>query len=210
MKKNIISSIDLELIKSLILNSSRLSEVLKKLSIQPLTKNIQALKRLLIKNKIDFSHIPLGKNSNKNIPMPKPNLPKTKKCPICKEVKLRKEDFYRFSNRKIAGYCKECSKELSSLYTKSREKTKDLMYKRKGYTRKYRYGITNEEIDLLNKKQENKCKICSKEFINEIFDIDHCHKTGKVRGLLCRKCNYGLGCFEDDVKLLKKVIDYLK
>ena len=45
--------------------------------------------------------------------------------------------------------------------------------------------------------------------LNQKLSIDHCHKTGKVRGLLCKHCNHGLGKFKDDVNLLKIAIDYL-
>lgn len=39
--------------------------------------------------------------------------------------------------------------------------------------------------------------------------IDHCHKTGKIRGILCSRCNTALGGFNDDIKLLDKAINYL-
>lgn len=66
--------------------------------------------------------------------------------------------------------------------------------------------------------QNGVCLICSKELIvlgsveeiQKVACVDHCHKTGKVRGLLCRNCNTGLGSFKDDTDFLKKAIEYLE
>jgi hypothetical protein len=60
--------------------------------------------------------------------------------------------------------------------------------------------------------QDNKCFICSYEFGQKQGDtyVDHCHTTSVVRGLLCQKCNSGLGYFKDNVKSLAKAIEYLK
>lgn len=60
--------------------------------------------------------------------------------------------------------------------------------------------------------QQNKCAICgtdASEF-NKAFAVDHCHTTGKVRGLLCWHCNTSIGKFKDDVLLLQRAIDYLQ
>jgi hypothetical protein len=62
-------------------------------------------------------------------------------------------------------------------------------------------------------EQENSCAICGKEEPArryKTFNVDHCHHTGKVRGLLCRQCNMALGGFNDDIGLLEKAILYLK
>ena len=61
------------------------------------------------------------------------------------------------------------------------------------------------------KNQDFCCKICEKpeyEF-SKSLSVDHCHKTGKVRGLLCSSCNKGLGLFSDDELLFNSAIDYL-
>lgn len=73
------------------------------------------------------------------------------------------------------------------------------------------YGITLAEYDNLLEKQEYKCAICGTEKTEngKSFAVDHSHKTGKVRGLLCNKCNIGLGHFNDDNNLLLKAISYL-
>lgn len=77
------------------------------------------------------------------------------------------------------------------------------------------YGITAEEYYDMLAAQDNKCAICESEEVNnsrvtsnKLF-IDHCHDTGKVRGLLCSKCNHSIGLLNDDVDLLRKAIDYL-
>lgn len=72
---------------------------------------------------------------------------------------------------------------------------------------KYKYGITLEFVNKLKVKQNNKCKLCEKE--TKLL-VDHCHTTGKIRGLLCNKCNVALGSFKDNIEVLQKAIDYLK
>lgn len=80
---------------------------------------------------------------------------------------------------------------------------------------KKRYGITWEDYQSLLEEQEYKCAICgasnsqSERTSGRLF-VDHCHSTGKVRGLLCSKCNHALGQFNDDEKLLFKAISYLR
>jgi len=75
-------------------------------------------------------------------------------------------------------------------------------------TFKHRYKINEEELLNFIEKQNNKCAICNAELINE-FLIDHCHTTGKVRGLLCRDCNFAIGLFKDNIKTLENAIQYL-
>lgn len=69
-----------------------------------------------------------------------------------------------------------------------------------------KYGITpGEYIDMLL-DQDKRCAICN---TRDYLVIDHCHATGKVRGLLCNKCNLGLGLFKDNVDSLQNAIKYL-
>ena len=72
-----------------------------------------------------------------------------------------------------------------------------------------RYGITLEEYDKLLTAQEYKCAICDMFLKNIIVHLDHNHQTGEIRGLLCQKCNFGLGNFQDNSSLLQKAIKYL-
>ena len=71
------------------------------------------------------------------------------------------------------------------------------------------YGIDNEIYAARFKAQDGACKICG-ESKTTILHIDHNHKTGQVRGLLCGNCNRGLGLFKEDIKRLETAIRYLR
>lgn len=74
------------------------------------------------------------------------------------------------------------------------------------------YGITKEQYNLILNKQNNKCAICEIDFslltLRQIH-LDHNHETGKVRGILCYKCNLAIGHAKESSGLLKKCADYL-
>ena len=74
-----------------------------------------------------------------------------------------------------------------------------------------RYGITTEQYKEMLEKQGHKCGICGtkQERLRKRLFIDHDHDTGAVRGLLCMKCNSGLGMFNDDVKIVGTAKTYL-
>ncbi len=92
-------------------------------------------------------------------------------------------------------------------YRKHPEKFKEMRFK----MMMWRIGVkmTYQEFKKLLKKQGGKCAICRMFEKKRRMSVDHCHKTGKVRGLLCRTCNIGLGQFKDNPELLKKAIKYL-
>lgn len=73
---------------------------------------------------------------------------------------------------------------------------------------KYRRGLTADQYDKLLISQSGRCAICRKPMRTP--HIDHDHATGKVRGLLCVKCNLGLGQFDESVLLLEQAIRYLR
>lgn len=79
---------------------------------------------------------------------------------------------------------------------------------------KLNYGIDLEEYDRMLDRQEGKCLICSGTDSNSTntdnLYVDHCHKTNKVRGLLCSHCNSGLGMFKDSIESLERAIQYIK
>ena len=77
---------------------------------------------------------------------------------------------------------------------------------------KSRYGITVDDYNAMLEFQGNSCFICSKhidDYDKDVFDIDHCHDKGHVRGVLCGPCNRGLGLFKEDKDALLRSIMYL-
>jgi Recombination endonuclease VII len=74
---------------------------------------------------------------------------------------------------------------------------------------KYRYGLTTDQWETLFDTQGRKCKICLTGDPSGHWHTDHCHTTDKVRGILCRGCNTGLGQFKENKAALMRAVDYL-
>jgi hypothetical protein len=74
-----------------------------------------------------------------------------------------------------------------------------------------KYGITAADYDRMLAKQGGVCAICrgSESGGRGTFHVDHCHATGRIRGLLCHWCNVALGCFRDRPERLERAIEYL-
>lgn len=134
---------------------------------------------------------------------------------VCTKCKLEK-DINQFSKKNATGRkpslqprCKPCAAE----------DTKEWNLKNKA-TRKERYlkRVYNlSEIEYLNRleKQNYKCLLCNSNFSGERTApkapvVDHCHTTGKVRGILCNECNRGLGYFRDNPEALTKAASYVQ
>ena len=117
-------------------------------------------------------------------------------CSKCGVSKPLEEGYYK-SKYGYHGSCKECFKKKAK-EQRNPERAKELEIKR-------RYGITMEQY--LSFPQH--CNICgtTEEGRGYSMNIDHCHTTGKVRGLLCNSCNRGLGLLGEDN--LEKAIRYL-
>lgn len=84
----------------------------------------------------------------------------------------------------------------------------------RAYSIKYSYGITLEEYDRLRTAQNNRCAICNTDKAARVhtdhsWRVDHCHDTGKVRGLLCHNCNIAMGLLKENTTTLQQMIDYL-
>ena len=84
---------------------------------------------------------------------------------------------------------------------------------------KYFYNIEMEDYMAMLEKCGYKCQICGAPHIEETTQrnrkrgklaVDHCHKTGKIRGLLCISCNQGLGSFRDSPEALRAAAKYLE
>jgi hypothetical protein len=72
--------------------------------------------------------------------------------------------------------------------------------------RRKRYGLDAAAFDALLRRQRNRCAICRSSSPDS---VDHCHRTGRIRGILCRTCNAGLGHFRDDPERLRAAAQYL-
>ncbi len=88
------------------------------------------------------------------------------------------------------------------------ENKKHIQKRARNYSLKRKYEITIEDYNLMYNKQQGKCAICGNP--EELLHIDHNHITGEVRGLLCLKCNRGIGFLNDDIKILEQALAYLK
>lgn len=75
-------------------------------------------------------------------------------------------------------------------------------------TRNWKYGLKSGQIVDMNIAQDGRCAICACE--RQELVLDHCHASGKIRGLLCRPCNAILGMCQDKIDVLEAAIDYLR
>ena len=161
-----------------------------------------------------------------------------KPCSKCKAL-LPIEDFHSKpdSSCGLASQCKKCLKEhretesykeaarlrYKRSYYKNLDKTRSLKrnnYKlqveRKGkdYVKsrsiKNSYKISLDDYNKMLLEQDNKCKTCNISFTDSVKpNVDHCHSTGRVRGLLCSSCNKALGFVKDNTETLNNLIKYL-
>lgn len=147
-----------------------------------------------------------------------------KTCSDCGQVKTV-ESFYRKSARTKRGWfwdshCIDCRNSYSRDYAAgNRERRNSRLKKwrennpdgarRTDRSKHYRraYGITVEEADRMKSQNGGKCQICNR--VASKLNIDHCHKTGAVRGVLCSVCNTYIGMIGDDPTVAQRMADYL-
>ena len=127
----------------------------------------------------------------------------------CRDCKLDKPftEFYKDKNRKDGyfSYCKCCSSSRQAHWRKRNPQ------KRRESHLAYFYGLSPDGYRQLLSDQGGKCAICQTNVPGHKgnFVVDHNHKTGKVRGLLCAKCNAGLGHFRDKPTVIEAALSYL-
>lgn len=112
-----------------------------------------------------------------------------RECATCFQV-LPLENFYKNKTKSLLceASCKDCEKERKLLT---------------------RYNMSYKTKELMYFQQKNSCKICMQLFEMNKLCIDHCHKTGVVRGLLCSNCNVAIGMIRDDPKICLNMFEYL-
>ena len=156
-----------------------------------------------------------------------------KVCRKCrKEKPANEQHFYKHSKRKdgsfmLVNMCVPCygldSKErrnvdIEESRRKAREYQKRTRHMQSIYSRrsklKSKYGLSIEEVENIIKKQNGRCPICNRKARSKnnftTLSVDHDHNTGKVRGLICNRCNVCMGLVKDDPVLLRKAADYLE
>ena len=127
-------------------------------------------------------------------------------------IDAKNKEYFAKHRPTILAYKKEWYKSnFSKIQLLGKEKYRaEKQTKRLAYNLK-KYSITLDYYRQLEVQQKGFCAICGRLPLNgRRLDVDHCHKTGKVRGLLCSNCNRGIGYFKDDRDLLEKVKVYLK
>lgn len=122
---------------------------------------------------------------------------------ICKRCCLNSR--YKTPSGRRDSYCSDCKNKNTREYTKSLTKEQ-----RRAYNLKAMYGIKPEDYQNMISCQNNKCLICDIFMLDVKHCIDHNHKTGEIRGILCSPCNQGLGQFKDNIENLLNAAKYLK
>lgn len=154
-----------------------------------------------------------------------------KKCNVCKEIKSLDYFYIQRINKKTGTityqyFCKQCNAKKSSDHYKKtfhgndaekwKEKRKNRRQTKQSkdwyvrYRLQTRFGLTVEEFNEKKKEQNNKCYLCNRKNSKKELCIDHNHNTGKIRKLLCHRCNTTLGLVDENITLLKNMIIYLE
>ena len=139
-----------------------------------------------------------------------------KQCTKCSDPKPLK-DFYPRKNSRDGrrAECIACSRRLVGEYRKT-PRGKATAKRSRRAQRARAYGLTPAEHEVMERAQNGCCAICGRKETAKLkgktlhLSIDHSHKTGKVRALLCRKCNSLLGYVSDSIETLRAAIQYLE
>lgn len=143
---------------------------------------------------------------------------------LCKKCNKTK-NFFEFSKdaSKLDGYrhtCRECRNTQRRENRKANpekflkyERLPEVKLKEKNNVFNREYGISLLQYNEMLQQQGNVCKICQLSEYHKTkknLTIDHCHKTGRVRGLLCHRCNCLIGLGKEKIENFERVITYLK
>jgi len=134
-----------------------------------------------------------------------------KVCRMCSLEAHTEEDLEAFSNDKAMSYGKKCiCRDCNSDLTKSQDSYNRERRRIRHYEKAY--GLTIDTYDRLLVLQEGSCAICKGNPTGTAvhFTVDHNHKTGLTRGLLCSSCNRGLGLLKDNAEILGEAMKYLR
>lgn len=113
----------------------------------------------------------------------------------------------KFLSKFITGFD---SRRLSGSKRTPEERKRKLTEAVYKHVLRKKFGLSLEDYDAMMTKQDNRCAICGSYQTYKKLAVDHDHKTGKVRGLLCNDCNIGIGYLKDNEQTLENAIEYLK
>jgi hypothetical protein len=137
----------------------------------------------------------------------------SKVCRKCKKEKNVSEFYRHHKNpeKNSHSWCKRCTCDYALDQQKNRSKEKQSLINRRNKI-KAAFGITLEQFDEILLSQNGGCAICNTKTPGGKgnFHVDHCHSTGRIRGLLCHHCNVGLGHFRDSPSLLVAAAQYVE
>jgi hypothetical protein len=144
-------------------------------------------------------------------PRPATDTPSTDEWRVCKdcgESKLASE-FYKPRPDNMRRTCKRCQNERRVANRRANPEAASATARRSKLRRVY--GISPEEYDAILVAQRGVCAICARPNDDgRRLHVDHCHDSGKVRGLLCHLCNRALGAFGDDPDRVERAVEYLR
>lgn len=143
---------------------------------------------------------------------------KTKVCRVCGETKpihqMRRNGWHTNGRRRFGNSCNPCNADQARQW--NHDNRERATQQRFAWNLNDLYGMTIEDYDRLAESQNHVCAICGgvnpehgRYGTQFRLAVDHNHKTGAVRGLLCNRCNRALGLIKDDPALLKSALDYL-
>jgi hypothetical protein len=140
-----------------------------------------------------------------------------KQCTKCREIKDISL-FGTYTSKQSRVRPDRIGKTITSPVCKSCQALKSAEYRsRGGYKERVRnnylwdtHKLTTEEYNLLLAYQENVCQICKSSEKNGTYHVDHCHRTGDIRGILCGSCNRGIGYLQDNLQIARSSVEYLE
>lgn len=136
-----------------------------------------------------------------------------RRCNTCDQLlPLTEFGEYKIKGRAGKGRRRKCKRcrvaETSQRYRDNPEVKAAMQDRARKHHFAKSYGLSLDELQAMVDRQEGRCAICER-WPTSTLNVDHCHSTGEIRGLLCWHCNVGLGKFEDNVLFLKSAIKYL-
>lgn len=148
------------------------------------------------------------------------------RCPEKGEQDLENFSKNRHKRDGLTDWCKSCVADYHKVWYTDNKLTKDgqnrsYYHANKDRFREYallsKYGLTLEGYDLLYEQQSGVCALCGQPETARDgrsgqvrrLAVDHCHETGRIRGLLCYRCNHLIGCLGDNPASIEHVLEYM-